>query len=102
MKYDVEVAEHADAEANFAFKWIEVNSSPTKAIAWFNGLVDAVDTLCTFPERCPIAPESEDVGREIRHLIYGNYRIIFAIEEQKVFILHIRHGKQQYLTSDEF
>lgn len=101
MRYKVEFTNQAHAETDFAFKWIE-KSSPTNAFEWFNGLVDAVETLDSMPERCPVAPESEEVGQEIRQLLYGKYRLLFSIEGQKVFVLHVRHGAQAYLTKDNF
>lgn len=101
MKYEVRLTELAHAEADFAFKWIE-QSSPTSAIEWFNGLVDAVGSLSSMPERCVVAPESEEVGQEVRQLFYGKYRILFSIEKQTVFILHVRHGRQKYLAKENF
>jgi hypothetical protein len=53
------------------------------------------------PTRCPSAPESKRLRRDIRQLLYGKrpgvYRIIFRIEEKAkggplVRVLHIRHG----------
>ena len=101
MKYEVNLTDQAHAEAEFAFKWIE-QSSPTNAVEWFNGLVDAVETLCSMPERCSVAPESQDVGQEIRQLLYGKFRIIFSIEKQTVYVLHIRHGAQKHLSKENF
>lgn len=101
MKYEVNLTDQAHAEAEFAFKWIE-QSSPTNAVEWFNGLVDAVETLCSMPERCIVAPESEDVGQEIRQLLYGKFRILFSIEKQTVYVLHIRHGAQKHLSKEDF
>lgn len=38
---------------------------------------------------------------EVRHLLYGHpphvYRILFTIEGNAVFVLHIRHGRRQPL-----
>jgi plasmid stabilization system protein ParE len=101
MKYKVLVTEQAHAEADSAFKWIE-NSSPQNAYEWFNGLVDAIETLETMPERCVTAPESEEVGRVIRQRFHGKFRILFSIEEQTVYVLHIRHGHQRHLSKDKF
>lgn len=61
MRYEVKITEQAHAEAEFAFNWLE-QSSPTNAVKWFNGLVDAIETLGAMPERCIVAAESEDVG----------------------------------------
>lgn len=44
------------------------------------------------PERCPLAPEDGLDGVTIRHLIYGDYRILFSIDAAQVVILQVRHG----------
>ena len=97
MKYQVSFTEQAEAEADQAFQWIS-QDSPASAVSWFNGLVDAIESLASFPERCPLAPESEEVQREIRQLLYGKFRILYFIHAKGVFVLHIRHGAQKYLS----
>lgn len=60
---------------------------------------DAIASLNTFPERCPLAPESGSFPFEVRQLLYGHkphvYRILFTIDEQVVKILHIRHARRR-------
>jgi len=51
-----------------------------------------VKSLKTFPDRCHKAPEATALGEDVRHLIVGNYRLIFAIQAETVTVLHIRHG----------
>ncbi|NEP79825.1 MAG: type II toxin-antitoxin system RelE/ParE family toxin [Okeania sp. SIO3C4] len=51
-------------------------------------------SLEIFPNRCPIAPESADIGREIRQLIYKKHRILFVVTGQVVQVLRIRHTPQ--------
>ncbi|MCP4545517.1 MAG: type II toxin-antitoxin system RelE/ParE family toxin, partial [bacterium] len=34
---------------------------------------------------------------EIRHLIYGSYRVLYTIDENSVHVLHVRHGARRYL-----
>ena len=101
MKYQVEFTNQAYAEVEFAYTWIE-QVSPARATEWFNGLVDIVETLYSMPGRCPVAPESVEIGREIRQLIYGKYRLLIAIEGRTIFVLHIRHGAQKHLNKDDF
>jgi plasmid stabilization system protein ParE len=59
-----------------------------------------------FPERCGMAPESEQIGREIRQLLYGRrggvYRALFVVEKDEVHVLHIRHAARDTMTSEEF
>lgn len=59
-----------------------------------------VQSLSTFPLRCPLAPESDLFQLEIRHLIINNYRILYTITEDAVYILHARHGRQEWLTPE--
>ena len=45
-----------------------------------------------FPVRCPVIPESRELGKEYRHIIYGNYRTIFRIDGTRVIIMRVIHG----------
>jgi len=49
----------------------------------------------------PLAPESAVLPFEVSHLLRGHpphvYRILFTIEDNTVFVLHIRHGRRQPL-----
>ena len=101
MTHKVKLAEQAEREAEASYEWIK-ESAPSNAVHWFNGLVNAIESLSSMPERCPLAPESEEVGQEIRQLLYGKYRIIFIIKNEEVFVLHIRHGAQEYLSKENF
>lgn len=66
--------------------------SPVAAENWINTVFKKVEGLKEFPKSGRIVPETD--GRTIRELIYGNYRIIYRIEEQRLSILTVRHGKQ--------
>jgi hypothetical protein len=39
-----------------------------------------------------LAPEGAASGVEIRHLICGDYRILFRVEARKVPVEHVRHA----------
>ncbi len=66
--------------------------NPTAAENWINAIFTHVEQLKKFPESGRIVPEiNNDFFRE---LTYGNYRIIYRIEANRVSILTIRHGKQ--------
>jgi plasmid stabilization system protein ParE len=38
------------------------------------------------------APENRSFKREIRQLLYDQYRILFTIRGRTVRVLHVRHG----------
>jgi hypothetical protein len=62
------------------------------------------------PARCPLAPESEDLGAEIRLLLHGRknraYKIYFRIHQKTdssgtVEVFHVRHWERKPLTNEE-
>ena len=91
----------AEIEVERLYGWI-VERSPLHGPEWFNGLVDAIESLRNNPQRCPIAPESPKFEEEIRQLLYGKrkgvYRVLFTIRGRAVEVLHVRHGAQRHLT----
>lgn len=69
--------------------------SVQSAVEWYLDIKQAIETLDQFPARCPYADENIFHDYEIRNLIFGNYRILFRIEEEIVQILHVKHGKMK-------
>ena len=69
---------------------------PEAADRWFDDIYDTIGSLEIFPERCPLAPESKTLRTEIREVFHGRrqhkYRILFAVTENEVHVLHVRHG----------
>lgn len=111
MAYRVRVSKAALEEAENAYVWMKEKYSEATATKWYNGLVDAVHSLKEMPERCPYAPEGADIGKAIRHLLYGKrnavYRIIFAVEydealdEEVVRIFRIWHGARDHIQASD-
>ncbi|HYS42435.1 MAG TPA: type II toxin-antitoxin system RelE/ParE family toxin, partial [Geobacteraceae bacterium] len=66
--------------------------NPTAAENWVNAVFTHVEQLNKFPESGRIVPGIKN--NFFRELIYGNHRIIYRIEENRISILTIRHGKQ--------
>jgi addiction module RelE/StbE family toxin len=65
---------------------------PTVAENWVDKIFSKVESLASSPKSGRIVPEiNKDQYREI---IYGNYRILYRIEEKRISILTVRHGKQ--------
>lgn len=104
--YKVILSSEAGKNIEQAYHWI-AEADPKAAKRWYNGLIGALEKLSQFPLRCPLAPESRlgllDV--EIHQLLYGSgfwkYRILFAIEGDRVLIAHVRHGARLYLGQEE-
>jgi plasmid stabilization system protein ParE len=110
MAYRVDISPSALQDAEDAYLWIK-RRAPSRAAAWYEGLLEAVFGLEQMPARCPVAPESKDLGMTIRQLLYGKtgsgYRILFAIAyddstgEDVVRILRIRHSARLKATPAE-
>lgn len=63
-----------------------------QAQQWYDGLDAALLALETLPERCPVAPESEDTTQPIRQIVHSPFRILFRIQKKQVQVIHIRHA----------
>ena len=66
--------------------------NPSAARIWVETLFDKVQILKSSPKSGRVVPESH--REDIRELIYGNYRIIYRVEKNKISVLTVRHGKQ--------
>ena len=100
MRFRVLVQPSARRELGDAFRWI-ARRSPGRARSWREGVSQAILSLADFPRRCSLAPENDDFDIEVRQRLYGDYRILFAIEGDVVSILHVRHGARRPLPPDE-
>ena len=103
-KYVVEIHPQALVEIEEAYCWLE-NEAPNYAPAWFNDLLKAIDSLETFPERCPVAPESMLVDFQVLQLLHGRgktvYRILYTVFGSTVRVLHVRHAGRKYFGPEE-
>ena len=84
---------HSDAESDIssAFEWGRHAWGEENARTWVRQLYrNLKERLTSTPLRCPVAPESEELGIPVRQLIDGRYRILFVVENRTVTILHIK------------
>jgi toxin ParE1/3/4 len=90
-KYRVEITNVAELDILQIFQYV-ASDNQTAAIKLVSEIERQIDSLEQFPLRCPVIPESRELGREYRHIIYGNYRTIFRIDESRVIIMRVIHG----------
>lgn len=90
MRYRVQFSDEAKQDIENSFEWGRKHWGEAAATKWYRRLRSQVrDILTQFPLSQPIAPEAEDVGQEIRHMIFGRYRILFEVSGRTVRILHV-------------
>ena len=110
MAFRVEIASQAFDDIDSIAGYIKENSSFAVAERWFNGIIGDIASLKEMPARCPVAPETEELGQEVRILFHGprkrTYKIYCAIDYEtpstgKVRVFHVRHWARKPLSEDE-
>jgi plasmid stabilization system protein ParE len=92
-KYNVKITKNAECDLEKIYAYIS-KDSPDNAVNFICKIEEKIHTLEEFPGRCPVIPESEFLGIEYRHIIIGNYRIIFKNEKNAIYIMRIIHSAQ--------
>jgi plasmid stabilization system protein ParE len=94
MKYEVLLSPRALRDLERAYQWL-LERTEQHAPKWHDEALEAIESLDENPERCPLAPESKK-QEVLRQLLFGDkrhaYRIVFAIRDDKVWVVHITHG----------
>jgi plasmid stabilization system protein ParE len=85
MAFRVEISPRAFNDLDEIADYIKQRGSFEQAENWFNGIIAAIRTLEDLPHRCPVAEESEELGQEVRLLLYGKrnrrYRVYYAVQQ---------------------
>jgi plasmid stabilization system protein ParE len=81
--------------------WIAA-SSALAAYDCLEHITADMETLAVFPRRCPVALEAHELGRDLRQMISGDYRIVFSIDvdAQVVKVHFVRHAARLPGTTD--
>lgn len=95
MTYSVIVAQKAKDDLRHYYA-VAAEHAPETAARWLHRFEVALQSLSTHPTRCPLAPENDLVDQTIYQFTYGKrsgrFRVLFAVEENQVLVLHIRRG----------
>jgi len=101
MTHRVVVQRLARQDLEEAYLWA-ARRAPETAARWLRRFQDALQTLNTKPERCPLAPESRKSDVSLRQWLFGKrpnvFRVVFAIDQDVVRILRILRGQRRFLS----
>ncbi|MBC7926968.1 MAG: type II toxin-antitoxin system RelE/ParE family toxin [Bryobacteraceae bacterium] len=101
MNFRIEISPRAERDGEEISEWLLMHHAGETGLQWLAGMSREIASLETFPKRCALAPESRYFVFEVRQLLYGrkphSYRILFTIEADVVYILHIRRPGQQLI-----
>lgn len=68
--------------------------NPQRAVSFVHELVDRCERLADTPNGFSLVPRYEHTG--IRRRPYGNYLIFYRVGEDRIEILHILNGAQDF------
>lgn len=102
MAFRVELTDKAEADVESVLVWFHQQQAGKAGGRWFAQLMEKLETLENRPERCPRAVESQDIGEDIRELLFGRerykYRILFKISDTTIIILRVWHSSRDAIT----
>jgi plasmid stabilization system protein ParE len=105
VTYAVVIQPRAERDIQLAAHWILGQSgSPTTAVRWARTLRAKIAKLKSSPHACPIDPDSNVYGQEVRVLLHGKgrsvYRVLFMVRGDTVNVLTVRHSAQRSLAEE--
>ncbi len=105
MKYHVHITAKALRDVESVLRWFQDQHASATAGRWHSQLMTRIDTLERQPARCRLAAEADELGIELRELLFGKrrgvYRILFIIDRRTVNILHIRHAARRPVSQSD-
>jgi plasmid stabilization system protein ParE len=102
MVFEIVYSLEAEQDLDVILTWLLEEGAGETGLRWFQRLQDGIGALSELPHRCPLARENASVPFEMRQLVYGRkphvYRVLFTIEGNKVYIVHVRGPKQKAVS----
>ncbi|MBV9124351.1 MAG: type II toxin-antitoxin system RelE/ParE family toxin [Planctomycetes bacterium] len=90
-KFRVEITPSAERDVRSIQAFI-ARDKKKAAAPWVREFTRQVRSLESMPLRYEVIPEAPDLGVEYRHIIFGNYRTIYRVQENRVIILRVIHA----------
>ena len=102
MEYRIVIERRARSDVDEIVSYI-AGDSPPAAFTWYEDLFGHIASLGHMPRRCAAAPEPELGDLAIRQMIFGNYRILFTVDDhhRSLHIHHVRHGARRGASMNE-
>lgn len=90
-RYQVVFTDRAKRDFERSYHWGRGEWGDAAALKWYREIKSKImRSLSTFPLGHPLAPESEEHGSDIRHMIITRYRVLFEVEGRTVRVMHLR------------
>lgn len=105
MPFTVKITRRANSDLREIGDWLHERSS-SGAQSWVAVARATIARLENSPRRHSLAPENKYSSREMRNAFFKTrrgqiYRAVFYIEEETVFVTHIRGPRQKPLAEGD-
>jgi plasmid stabilization system protein ParE len=91
--YRVELSQAAKIDIDSIRNHIAADN-PAAAERWRLEIRALILRLETLPFAFEVIPEAAELGVRCRHKLFGNYRIVYRVDEDRVLIVRVIHGAQ--------
>ena len=92
-----EITDVAKTELYGIFDYITFKlCNRSSAVALYERIISSINTVCSFPESCPIGDSDIAKKNQIRKLLVGNYVILYKYskENSTITIIHVIYAKR--------
>lgn len=105
MRFVVSTLRRAEADINRTYAWI-ADQSQLGAARWYGVAREAINQLSRDADEHGLAPESAELGRDIRQKMFKTrrgraYRLLYTIAGQEVRVLRVRGPGQAPVTAED-
>jgi plasmid stabilization system protein ParE len=90
-KFRVEITSKAESDI-LAMRDFIAGDKPRTAAKWLRELWMQIASLQRNPLRYEIIPEAAQGEEPYRHVLFGNYRTIYSVDEDTVTVLRVFHA----------
>lgn len=103
MIFEVRLSSSAELDLEEVIEFI-ARDSKIRAKKWMVEFQGKVESLCEFPLRHMLIPESHEMALPLRSLNHYSHRVIYLVDEERKFveIVRIYHGARKPLSKDSF
>lgn len=86
-EYQVNITPKAKDDMEDIYNYIAYSLlAPQAAMNQYNNIADAILSLSTMPERCPLMQSKLAFNLNLRCLLVGNYSVLFRVNDQVTIV----------------
>lgn len=93
IEYQIIISEQAAKDMSDIYEYIYTTiGMPQIAMAQFNRIAAAIETLNIFPERIKVMTDAKRPNKQFRQLLVDNYSVFFTINEHTVNVSRVAYS----------